>query len=216
MLLVLDRACAHGDVAQQVNEVLVVGGIEHLVGGEETRLLDDAQMHVADGLDALEQIVGSLGIGVVQQALVTGALGARLVGVDTRDDDELVLDLFGGLGQAVHVLEDRILAVGRARANDEHLARILAGKDLGDLGIECLLLGGKLGRKRHFLADLHGDRQPTFEFHGHRGLLNQLMATRTLSNARHYPLSHAKVQPLAAPKSTKKGQVYFGRFYLGN
>ena len=54
MLLVLDRACAHGNIAQQVNEVLVVGRIEHLVGGEEARFLNNAQVHMADGLDALE------------------------------------------------------------------------------------------------------------------------------------------------------------------
>lgn len=112
MLLVLDRACAHGHIAQQVNEVLVVGRVEHLVGGKETGLLDDAQVHVADGLNAFEQVIGRLGVGVVQQALVASALGARLVGVDARNDDELVLDLFGGLGQSVHILEHRILAVG--------------------------------------------------------------------------------------------------------
>jgi len=55
---------------------------------------------MADGLDALEQVVGSLGVRVVQQALVTGALGTRLIGIDARNDDELVLDLLGGLGQS--------------------------------------------------------------------------------------------------------------------
>ena len=34
-------------------------------------------------------------------------------------------------------------------------------------------------------------------------------------SVRHYPLSHAKVQALVTPKPAKKGQVYFGRFYLG-
>ena len=172
MLLVLDRACAHGNIAQQVDEVLVVGRVEHLVGGEEARFLNNAQVHMADGLDALEQVVGSLGVGVVQQTLVAGALGARLVGIDARNDDELVLDLLGGLGQSIHVLKHRVLAVGRARADDKHLACVFAGKDFGDLGVKCLLFGGKLGRERHFLADLHGDRQLAFEFHGHRGLLN--------------------------------------------
>ena len=174
MLLVFDRACAHGNIAQQVNEVLVVGRVEHLVGGKEASLLDDAQVHVADGLNAFEQVIGRLGVGVVQQALVAGAFGARLIGIDARNDDELVLDLLGDLGQSVHVLKHRVLAVGRARADDEHLACVLAGKDFGDLGVKCLLFGGKLGRKRHFLANLHGDRQPAFEFHGHRGLLNQI------------------------------------------
>lgn len=140
MLLVFDRARAHGNIAQQVDEVLVIRGVEHLVGGKEASLLDDAQVHVADGLNAFEQVIGRLGIGIVQQALVAGALGARLVGVDARNDDELVLDFLGGLGQSVHVLKHRILAVGRARADDEHLTCVLAGKDFGDLGVECLLL----------------------------------------------------------------------------
>ena len=49
-----------------------------------------------------------------------------------------------------------------------------------------------------------------------RGLLYQLTATiGEFLNARHYPLSHAKVQALVTPKPAKKGQVYFGRFYLG-
>ncbi len=201
MLLVFDRAGAYGDVAQQVDEVLVVGRVEHLVGGKETGLLDDAQVHMANGLNAFEQVIGRLGVGVVQQALVAGALGARLVGVDARNDDELVLDLFGDLGQPVHVLKHRILAVGRARADDEYLARVLAGKDFGDLGVKCLLFGGKLGGKRHFLADLHGDRQPAFEIHGHAGPPQSNRSKHELSNARHYPLSHTKVQA----RPTKKG-----------
>lgn len=201
MLLVFDRARADGNVAQQVDEVLVIRGVEHLVGGKEASLLDDAQVHVADGLNAFEQVIGRLGVGVVQQTLVAGALGARLVGVDARNDDELVLDLLGDLGQSVHVLKHRVLAVGRARADDEHLARVLAGKDLGDLGVECLLFGGKLGGKRHFLADLHGNRQPAFEIHGHAGPPQSNKSKCELSNARHYPLSHAKVQA----RPTKKG-----------
>lgn len=100
---------------------------------------------MADGLDALEQVIRRLGVGVVQQTLVTGTLGTRLIGVDARNDDELVLDLLGGLGQTIHVLKYRVLAVGRARADDEHLACVLAGKDFGDLGVKCLLFGGKLG-----------------------------------------------------------------------
>ena len=66
MLLVLDRARAHSDVAQQIDKVLIVRGVEHLVGGKEAGLLDDAQVHVANGLDALEQVIGRLGVGIVQ------------------------------------------------------------------------------------------------------------------------------------------------------
>ena len=66
VLLVLDRARAHSDVAQQIDKVLIVRGVEHLVGGKEAGLLDDAQVHVANGLDALEQVIGRLGVGIVQ------------------------------------------------------------------------------------------------------------------------------------------------------
>jgi len=75
----------------------------------------------------------------------------------------------------IGLIEVMGLAVLPARLKGEmaHLKEaILAGKDFGDLGVKCLLFGGKLGRKWHFLADPHGDRQPAFEFHGHRGLLN--------------------------------------------
>ena len=43
-----------------------------------------------------------------------------------------------------------------------------------------------------------------------RGLLNQLMATRTLSNARHYPLSHAKVQAQPAKKGMDNERGFSG------
>ncbi len=64
MLLVFDRACAHGNIAQQVNEVLVVGRVEHLVGGEEARFLNNAQVHMADGLTPSSRSSGARGWGV--------------------------------------------------------------------------------------------------------------------------------------------------------
>ena len=168
MLLVLDRARAHRDVAEQVDEVLVVGRVEHLVGREEARLLGYAQVHVADGLDALEQVGRTLGVGVVEQALVAGAAGARLVGVDARDDDELVGDALGKLGEAGHEVEHGILTVGRAGANDEQAAlAVAAGEDVGHLRVKGGLSGGKLGRDGHLLANLLGDGQVALEAHGH-------------------------------------------------
>ena len=74
VFLVLHRAGTHGDIGQQVDQVLIVRGVEHLIGGEEAGLLDHAQVHAADGLDTLEQVVAGLRVGIVQQALVAGAL----------------------------------------------------------------------------------------------------------------------------------------------
>ncbi len=167
VLLVLHRAGAHGHVREQVDQVLVVAGVEHLVCGEQAGLLNHAQVHVADSLNAGKQVVGRLGVGVVQQTLVASTLGARLVGVHARNDDELVLDLVGELGQTHGVLDYRVLAVCRAGADDEQAALVLAGKDLGDLGVKGALVLYLLGRERHVLTDLHGDGEASFKVHGH-------------------------------------------------
>ena len=182
MLLVLNGARTHRDVGEKVNEVLVVGGIEHLVRGEHARLLHHAQMHVADGLHAAEHVVGSLGVGVVEQALVAHALGARLVGVDARDHDETVLDLLGELGQTAGVVEHGILAVGRARADDEEHAVVLAAQHRGHGGVKVCLARRHLGREWHLGADVLGDGQETLELHGHEGFLRLLAGVPP-----HYP-----------------------------
>ena len=51
--LVLARTRPHGDIGQKVLNVCVIFGIEHLVRGGETRLLDGVDVQIADGEDAL-------------------------------------------------------------------------------------------------------------------------------------------------------------------
>lgn len=167
MLLVLYRARAHGDVAKHIDEVLVVGGVEHLVGGEHASFLRHAQVHAADGLDAAQKIARALGVGVVQEPLVARALGARLVGVDARYDEEALAYALGKLRQAAGVFEHGVLAVGGARADDDELAVVLARENVGNLCVERRLLRRGLGRKRHLLADLLGDGQQALKLHGH-------------------------------------------------
>ena len=156
MFLVLHRAGTHGDIGQQVDQVLIVRGVEHLIGGEEAGLLDHAQVHAADGLDTLEQVVAGLRVGIVQQALVAGALGARLVGVDARDDEQALADALLQLGQAGHVVEHGVLAIGRTGADDEYAAAVLAAKDGGNFGVECTLGLDEVGAQGHLLADVLG------------------------------------------------------------
>ena len=168
VLLVLDRARAHRNVRQQVNQVLVVGGVQHLVCGEEAGLFDHAQVHVAHGLHALKQVGGSLGVGVVEKTLVAGALGAGLIGVDARDDDQLVLDLVGHDGKTGHVVQDRVLAIGRAGANDQQATRVLAAHNGRYLGVEGGFLLNKICREGHLFADLFCHGQAALEVDGHR------------------------------------------------
>ena len=122
---------------------------------------------MADGLHALEDVSLGVRVGAVEEALVAGALGAGLRGVDAGDDDETILDVLRELCQARDVLEHGILAVRGARADDEELARILAGDDASDLLVKGDLLGGELRGEGHTLANLLRDGQATLEVHRH-------------------------------------------------
>ena len=162
---------------------------------------------MANRLDACEQIVRRLGIGVVQQAFVARALCTRLIGIDTRDDKEFVLDLLGKIAQTYGVLQHRVLAIGRARADDKHLASIFARKNARDFGIERLFLLHQLGAERHLLADLHRNGEPALEIHGHgMHLLLSYCGAAALapkrSNVLDYPLLRAKVQRFLSAKTS--------------
>ena len=145
----------------------MVLGIEHLVGTEETRLLDDSQVHVANGTDAGEQVGLTVGIGLMEHAHVAQTQRAGLVGIEARNEDELVGHLFLGLGQAGAILEHGILAIGRAGADDDELARIAAihnGRNCsvkGNFALFCLR------RHRHLGLDVLRVGQAALKFHSH-------------------------------------------------
>ena len=168
MLLIFDATRTYGRIRQQVEEKAVVFRIEHLIGGEHAGVLDDAQVHAAYGLYPREQIGLAGRVGLVQQPLVAGAARAGLVRVDTRDDDELVGHLVCQRGQARHVVEDGILAVCRARADDEELFVACPADDVLHAPVEVHLGAFELGRKRQLGADLLRDGQAALEVHrGH-------------------------------------------------
>ena len=124
-------------------------------------------MHAANSLDALEQVVAGLRIGIVQQALVAGALGAGLVGVDARDDEQAVSHLLLKLCETVHVFQNGVLAIGRAGADDQGAAGVLAAENRRHLGVELALGLDQVGSKRHLLADIFRNGKQALEMHGH-------------------------------------------------
>ena len=95
-------------------------------------------MHVADGQDALEHIGLLLRIGLVHHAHITLARGPRLVGVDTGNDDELVLCFFLNLNKASRVIAHGFLIVGRAGADDHNKLVAFPGEYLFDILIPLL------------------------------------------------------------------------------
>ena len=167
VLLVFNRACTHRHVGKQVGQEAVVLGIEHLVSTEETRLLDDGQVHVANGTDAGKQVGLTVGVGLMEHAHVAQTQRARLVGVEAWNEDELAGHLFLGLGQAGAVLEYGVLAIGRAGADDDELARIRSVHNGGNCSVKGNFALFCLRRHRHLGLDVLRVGQAALEFHSH-------------------------------------------------
>ena len=121
MLLVLNGTCADGNIRQQVRQITVVFRIEHLVCAGQTSLLNCTGMQLTNGDQTLEHILFLFRIRLVYHALIAFAGGAGLVGVDTRDQDQLICYLFLYLCQTVHVVQNCVLTVGRARSDNQQL-----------------------------------------------------------------------------------------------
>ena len=76
-------------------------------------------MELPDGNQAFQHIRGGVGVRLVEQTLVARAGGPGLVGVDTRDDEQLVFHLFLDGDQAGDIIQNAVLPVGRAGADDQ-------------------------------------------------------------------------------------------------
>ena len=147
VLLVLHRARAHRLIGEEVVEVAAVFGIEHLVRRGQAALGDGADMQLADGDDAVQKIGRLVGAGLVQHPLVALPRRARLVGVDARDDDELVREPLLHGDEAGDVFADGILAVRRTGPDDDEELVGCAGKDVADGGVAPRFDLGELRRE---------------------------------------------------------------------
>ena len=171
MVLVFHRTRAHGNVAQQIVQVLIVVAVQHFVGADESGFGDGAHVQIADGHNAFEHVGLGLGVGLVQHAFVAQARGARFVCVDARNEVDLVGHFFLKLCQAAQVIKHAVFAVGRARPNDKQQAVVVAGEDVGDFfaaSCEYLVDQGRCGLQ---LFQLRGDGQFTSEVGIHMFLL---------------------------------------------
>ena len=129
VLLVLYRAGAHGHIPQNVGQVAVVLGVEHLVGAGKAGLLHRPGVQAADGDDALQHVGLLAGVGLVEHPLVAGTVGAGLIGVDPGDDAVLVLHLLLQGDKAADIVHHAVLPVGGAGADDEHQPPVTAVED---------------------------------------------------------------------------------------
>ena len=139
MVLVFYRTCTDGNVGEQVFNIRPVLRVEHLVCTGKTAFCDSAQVHFTHGDQTLDHIrcLGRIRLG--SNALVTGTGGPRFIGIDTRNDEHTVFDLFLYGGQAVDILTDRIFVVCGAWSDDGEHAVIFSCNDICDLLISVSL-----------------------------------------------------------------------------
>ena len=130
--LVLDGTRADRSVGEKIREVAVVFRIEDLFSAGEAGLLDDMDVHAADGLDAFHHILIAFRVWLVEHAFVAFADGSRLIRVDSWHNEELVLHFVSDFRKACAVVEDGRLIVCRAGADDEEKSVVFAGHDVLD------------------------------------------------------------------------------------
>ncbi len=119
VLLVLHGPGSHGHIGQHIVQVLVILGVEHFVGAGEAGLPEHPHMELPDGNQPLEHIRGGVGVRLVEHTLVARTGGPGLVGVDPRDDEQLVFHLFLDGDQTGDIIQNAVLPVGRAGADDQ-------------------------------------------------------------------------------------------------
>ncbi len=160
VLLVLCRARAYSDICKHIVEIHMIVGIEHLVGCRQSALRNRAQVHLSKRDNARLNIRATvMRVGIVQDTLVSLALGAGLIGVDTRHDEQLVLDLIGDLGKPRHVIAYRVRIICRARPDNERLALIAAVEYRFHLSVPIQLNRLKTLAERYLRLNLLRRRQ---------------------------------------------------------
>ena len=171
VLLVLHRAGTHGHIGQDIVQILIILGIEHLVGTGEAGLLHHTHMQFPDGNQALEHIRLILRVRLMQHPFVALAGGTGLVGIAAGDNKNLILHLLLHPAQPLHIVQHAVRMVGRAGANDQQQPLVPAGEDILQLDIPLFKAAGHLPGKGVHLLHLGRDGQLAYKFHVHRAFL---------------------------------------------
>ena len=171
VLLILHGAGAHGHIAQDVVQVFIVLGVQHLVGAGEAGLPDHPHVHLPDGNEALEHVRLVARVGLMEHALVALAGSTGLVCVAAGDDEYLLLHFLLYLPQPLHIVHDAVGIIGGAGAYYKQEPVIPAGEYLLQLYIPLFKASCHLAGERVHLLDLGGDGELAYKFHVHRPVL---------------------------------------------
>ena len=106
----------------------------------------------------------------MEHTLVAVARGTGLTGIDTGNDEDLILNLFLNLSESGNVVKNAVFVVRGAGTDDESELVGFACKDFFDFNVSCFLDRGQFVRDRVHCFDLLRNREFTDEFHIHNDL----------------------------------------------
>ena len=92
-------------------------------------------MHFSHGDESIMKIRLFLRIRLMNDSLVALSCSTWFIGIDTRDDQNLVRNLILYLGKTIYIIADRIFVICRTWSDDDQKLIGFPGKDLFDLGI---------------------------------------------------------------------------------
>ena len=85
VLLVFNRPRADRHISEQIRKIPVVFRIQHLLGAGKARLRRDTGVHLTDRNDACQHVFCLLRIRLVQHPLISDALCARFIRINSRN-----------------------------------------------------------------------------------------------------------------------------------
>ena len=91
----------------------MIFGIEHLVGAGKAVIAQSGGMHIANCENSLKHIGFFVGVGLMEHSLISLTGSSRLVGINSRDNDNFILNLILNASKAGNVIEHRLVIIRR-------------------------------------------------------------------------------------------------------
>ncbi len=130
VLLVFHGAGADCNIGKKIVHISPVFRVKHFIGRGQAAFCNGTQMHFADSNQSLHHIRFFFRIRLGSDSFVSFARGSWLVGVDARNDNQLVPDIFLYFCKPVYIVADRVFVVCRTRPDNYQKTGIFSGNDI--------------------------------------------------------------------------------------
>ena len=167
MLLIFHGTRSYRIVGEDIRKVAVILRIQHFVRTGEAGLLYCAGVQPAYGDYAVQHILGTVGVRLVEHTFVALSCGTGLSGIDAGDNEDLVFYLFLNCGKAGDVVHYRVLSVGGAGTYYQNESLVLSSEYCFHFLVTlCLCLCDAFRERVKLLYKLR-DRELSVECHAH-------------------------------------------------